>query len=397
MTTDGRPSRVLMVVATSVARDTRVLREAQCLVDDGYQLEIVGRNIPADFVPPKGVTVHSAPGGQGLRPSAMGSLTTKRLPAHLRAIRWLLLPQHRARSFQAWADAAYEIATTLNFDAVHAHDFTALGLGSRLSHEHEVPLIYDSHEWWLGRQRQYRATPVTDRREAKLERKLAGEAVAVITVGESIAELMRTERGVMNVSVVRNSFPIPGDTSRKIVSPPRGIIYAGRIDAYRELETTIAAASEISIPITWMGEHENQWATSHVARARKAGIEVLGPQAITAVTTAMQNAGLVFVTHSNLFESHRLAMPNKLFHAVHAGVPVIATDVTELGRIVRHYDIGELYKPGDAQSMVSAIQRAIARHSELLSNVRAAQPELSWDRDAQVLREIYWSALAGRH
>ena len=108
-----------------------------------------------------------------------------------------------------------------------------------------------------------------------------------------------------------------------------------------------------------------------------------------------ENAGLVFVTHSNLFESHRLAMPNKLFHAVHAGVPVIATDVTELGRIVRHYDIGELYKPGDAQSMVSAIQRAIARHSELLANVRAAQPELSWDRDAQVLREIYRSTLAG--
>lgn len=397
MTTHKRPLRVLMVVATSVASDTRVLREAQCLVDGGYKLEIVGRNIPADFVPPKGITVHSASGGQGLRPPAMGSLTTKRLPPYLRAIRWFLLPQHRARSFRAWADSAYGIATTLDFDVVHAHDFTALALGSRLSHEHKVPLIYDSHEWWLGRQRQYRATPITDRREAKLERKLAGKAVAVITVGESIAELMRTKRGFADVFVVRNSFPTSGDTSKKIISPPRGIIYAGRIDAYRELEVTIAAASEISIPITWMGDHDNQWATNHVVRARKVGIEVLPSQPISAVTTAMQNAGLAFVTHSNLFESHRLAMPNKLFHAVHAGVPMIATDVTELGRIVRQYDIGELYKPGDAQSMVSAINKAIARHSELLLNVRAAQPELSWERDAQVLREVYRNALEGRH
>jgi glycogen(starch) synthase len=103
----------------------------------------------------------------------------------------------------------------------------------------------------------------------------------------------------------------------------------------------------------------------------------------------MQNAGLVFVTHSNQFESHRLALPNKLFHAVHAGVPVIATDVTELARVVRQYDIGELYEPGNPKSMENAIKRAISRHSDLISNVKQARAELSWDRDAQVLREIY--------
>jgi len=138
-----------------------------------------------------------------------------------------------------------------------------------------------------------------------------------------------------------------------------------------------------------MGEHENQWSANHVPRARKLGIEVLVSQPIASVTTAMQNAGLVFVTHSNQFESHRLALPNKLFHAVHAGVPVIATDVPELAGIVRQYDIGELYEPGNSQSMEEAISRAISRHSELISNVKAAQDELSWDRDAKILRNIY--------
>jgi glycosyltransferase involved in cell wall biosynthesis len=138
-----------------------------------------------------------------------------------------------------------------------------------------------------------------------------------------------------------------------------------------------------------MGDHENQWSASHVPSARKLGVEVLASQPIEAVTTAMQNAGLVFVTHSNQFESHRLALPNKLFHAVHAGVPVIATDVTELAGVVRQYDIGELYEPGNSKSMEDAISRAISRHSELIRNVKAAKPELSWDRDAHVLRGIY--------
>lgn len=382
-----------MLVATSVARDTRVLREAQTLVDDGFVVTIVGRGVPADFQPPKGISVLSASGGSGLRPSSMGSLTTKKLPPHLQLARWFLLPQHRKRSFGAWADEAYALASPMEFAVVHAHDFTALGIGHRLAKEHGVPYIYDSHEWWLGRQRQYRPTPLADRKEAAMEAQWASQASAIITVGESIAELMQAKRGLKKVFVVRNSFPSEADNSKHVGSPPKGIIYAGRIDAYRELEVTMEVAQKISLSICWMGEHENQWAANHVPRARKMGIEVLNAQPIAAVTKAMQNAGLVFVTHSNQFESHRLALPNKLFHAVHAGVPVIATDVTELARVVRQYDIGELYEPGNSKSMKDAIERATSRHAELILNVKAARAELSWDRDAQVLREIYAQVL----
>ena len=383
-----------MLVATSVASDTRVLREAQCLVDDGFDVTIVGRNVPADFQPPKGISILTASSGSGLRPTTMDSLTRKKLPPHLRLARWFLLPTHRKRSFQAWADGAYALASPLTFTVVHAHDFTALGIGHRLAKEHGVPYIYDSHEWWLGRQHQYRPTPITDRKEAQAEAQWAGQAAGVITVGESIASLMERERGLKKVFVVRNSFPNDGDNSAKVVTPPRGIIYAGRIDAYRELEVSMDVAQKISLPICWMGEHGNQWSVNHVPRARKLGVEVLISQPISSVTKAMQNAGLVFVTHSNQFESHRLALPNKLFHAVHAGVPVIATDVTELARVVRQYDIGELYEPGNSKSMEDAISRAISRHSDLISNVKTAKAELSWDRDAKVLREVYDDVLS---
>ncbi len=205
-----------MLVATSVARDTRVLREAGCLVDLGMEVVIVGRDVPADFAPPKGISILQASGGSGLRPSSMGSLTTKRLPPHLRFARWFLLPTHRKKSFSAWADGAYELASPLNFEALHAHDFTALELGARLAREHAVPLVYDSHEWWTGRQRQYRPTPIMDRREARTEAKFASQAAAVITVGESIAELIERERGVKKVFVVRNSFPIDSSSPKSV-------------------------------------------------------------------------------------------------------------------------------------------------------------------------------------
>lgn len=377
-----------MLVATSLVTDTRVMREAEALVEDGYKVHIIGKEVPGDFQPSEGISWSSAFSGSGLRRAGTGSLTGKKLAPHLRSARWFLLPQHREKSFSDWANAAHIIGSHLEFDAVHAHDFTALAVGERLAREHGVALVYDSHEWWFGRQRQHRPTPLLDARHAKQEAELASSAVAVITVGEAIANLFRTQRKLENVFVVRNSFP----KSRKrnqVTSPPRGIIYAGRIDAWRELETITEIASRTPLSISWMGDSDNQWAQRNLPVARAAGIEVLPSQSIEKVTAAMQRAGLAFVTHSNEFVSHQLAMPNKLFHAVQAGVPIIATDVPELRNVVTQYDIGELYQPGSSESMLSAIYRAFARHTELLSNVEAAQDFLSWESDREVLLGIY--------
>lgn len=374
-----------MLVATSVATDTRVLREARALVGDGHEVLIIGKDVPEGFTFEK-IRIYSVSAGTGLRKSTE-SLTTKKLPPHIRAARWFLLPQHREKAFAKWRENAYELSKDLTFDAVHVHDFTALELGYKLHIERKVKFVYDSHEWWLGRQRQYRPTPFIDRKEAELERLWGSQAAAVITVGDSIADLFRSERGFKNVHVVRNSFPLGEKVA--VTSPPTGAIYAGRIDAYRELETICEAAREIPLKIIWMGEHQNAWATKNLPRATAAGIEIQDAKTISEVTRQMQSAGLALVTHSNKFQSHRLAMPNKLFHAVHAGVPIVATDVSELAAIVTKYDLGELYKPGDSKSFVSAVNRAITRHSELLQNVANAQSVLSWPRDETILLEIY--------
>ena len=120
MTTKSHQVTVLALVATSVAGDSRVLREASALANFGYSVKIIGKDVPADFVPAKGITVFSATSGRGLRPTNMNSLATKRLAPHLRVLRWLLLPSHRAKSFNAWSSAAYQIAKDLEFDVIHA-------------------------------------------------------------------------------------------------------------------------------------------------------------------------------------------------------------------------------------------------------------------------------------
>lgn len=377
--------RILMLVATSVATDTRVLREAGALVDAGHTIHIIGKAVPPDFPVRTGITVTSA--GQ---PPLSTQRTTALNPMQLCA-RWFLLPRVRARGFGLWSREAEAQARELEYDVVHAHDFTALALGAALATARGVPLIYDSHELWSGRQRQYRPTPLQDWRERRIEKHLGARAQAVITVGDGVAAALRKRYGWRHVSVVRNSFPmgVANASAPSVATAPQGLVYAGRIDAHRELETVIAASAALPVPVILVGPTDENWLARQQQALAGAAIDVRAPLDVDGVTALLRQQGMALVTHSDRFESYRLAMPNKLFHAVHAGVPVIASDAPAVRELVQRYELGQTYRIGDANDLARAVRDVVANYARYLSNVNAAARELSWETDAATLVGIY--------
>src|SRR3954471_9150971 len=152
--------RILMLVISNVATDTRVMREAAALAEAGHAVHVIGKDVSAGYEPPAGVTVASVGAGSAFRKEGAESLGARRaLPPHLRAARWTLLPQHRNSAFAAWRAKAKQLAADIEFDAVHAHDFNTLPLGVELARQRRVPLVYDTHELWRGRPRIGRPTP----------------------------------------------------------------------------------------------------------------------------------------------------------------------------------------------------------------------------------------------
>lgn len=385
--------RVLMLVWTGVSTDTRVLREASTLVEAGWSVHVVGRAVPADFAPPPGVTVSSV----GAAPSAQSR--TRELGVVERAGRWLLLPEHVARRLAAWQRQALVEGRRHRADVVHAHDFTALPVGAALAEEWGTPLVYDSHELWAGRPRVGRPTPWRSRRAARAERRLGARATLVLTVGDGVATALRDRYGWPDVRVVRNTFPSRG-TPEPDTAPhpdggpdggPAGAVYAGRIAPHRELEVIARASRATPLPITIVGPADAQY----LSRFDPGCARIERSRTADDVDALLGAAGLALVTHSDRWENHRLALPNKLFHAVRAGVPVVATDVGELARTVREHDLGELYPPGDADGLVGAIERAVDRYDELRASVLAAAGPLSWDADARVLLDAYTGLRVG--
>ena len=376
--------RVLMLVATSLASDTRVLREAVTLARAGHAVHVIGKQVPAGWQPPDGVSASSAGASSVFRAEGSPSLAGRRLSPPARVARWLLLPTHRNSAFGRWAAAAGADAAGRDFDVVHAHDFTALEVGADLAAARGVPLVYDSHELWSGRPRIGRPTPLQARLEHAVEARLGGAAVAVITVGDGVARALRAAYGWRHVTVVRNTFPLPDHVP---VAPPHpvGAVYAGRLAPYRELEAIAGASRRLELPITLVGPADETW----LAGFDPGRALVRAPLPVDDVDALLTGAGLALVTHSDRWANHRLAMPNKLFHAVRAGVPVVATDVGELGALVREHGVGELYRPGDAVDLARAVEAACAGYPRLVAAVRAAAPALSWERDAAALLGVY--------
>ena len=377
--------RVLMLVWTSVSTDTRVLREATALVDAGWSVHIIGRAVPSGFVPPPGVSVSSV----GAAPA--GQSRTRALNVVERGARWLLLPEHVGHRLAAWQRDAVVQAAGHHADVVHAHDFSALPVGAELARTWGVPLVYDSHELWSGRPRVGRPTPVKARREARLEQRLGDSAAIVLTVGEGVAGALRDRYGWRDIRVVRNTFPRV-QASAERAGGPTAAVYAGRLAPYRELEVIARASRHTDLPITLIGPADPQFVT----RFDPGRATIKGSLPADEVDAVLAAAGLALVTHSDQWVNHRLALPNKLFHAVRAGVPVVATDVGELALIVREHDLGELYRPGDSDDLVLAIERAVARYPELQANVRVAAGPLSWDTDSHALVDAYASLQTDR-
>ena len=418
MTPDAAARQVLMLVQSPVAGDSRVLREAQALTAAGHQVHIVGRGVPEGFEAPDGVSVDSVGRAAGLRPaiaagarpgaagsrSRVASMRRGALRPALAAARWALLPEHRARVERAWRAGAAErvrarLATHGAPDVVHAHDYNTLELAAEVARRTGAALVYDSHEYWRGRARHGRPEPLRRSRQASRENGLLAQADLVITVSDGIAERLR-DLGARRAVVVRNTFPARPTGAGTGAGParPAGLVYAGRIGPGRDLETLVAAAPALAglgVRPVVVGPADAGYLDGlrqSAATAAGAGVPIdLRPEPLPldAVDDVYALEGLAVVTLDDSCENHRLALPNKLFHALRAGTPVVVADLPELSRVVRGEGLGATYTPGDATSLAAAVAEVVARYPDARAAVTAAQGRYRWEHDAGVLVDAY--------
>ncbi len=367
-----------MLLHKSVVHDTRVRREAGALAAAGHEVTVA----------------HLAPTGEpdpaGL-PFGLTSATLGRSRGRL------------PRSVRLGTEATRLAlrAAACRPDAIHAHDAAMLLPGLLAARRSSARLVYDSHELATGVP--YRSG-VWAAVVATAERLGVPRADAVIAVSDGIAAELQERYGLRKrPAVIRNlpDLPPPGaapasDLRRELrVGAAPLLLHQGAAAAGRGCETLLRALALLpDAHLLFLGAGDRDVGRLGIV-AEDCGVATrthfvgpVSPEALLSYT-AQADVGISLLEDS--CDNHRLALPNKLFEYVAAGLPVVVSELPEAARLVRERRIGFPADPGDPSSVAAALRTALSQRSDegLRGRLTEAGAELSWEREKKHLLAVY--------
>ena len=251
---------------------------------------------------------------------------------------------------------------------VHANDLDTLPAGYLLARRAKARLVYDAHELYSG----FEAEPprLWHWLSLRLEGLLARRADAVVTVSEPIAdELTRRLRLRRAPLLVLNCPPLQQvDVAPRPESPVRAI-YQAAAGPGRVLEDVVDAARiapEVDVTVRLLGGDGRPLSGVRLEPP-------VGPDELVAALAAY-DVGLVIDRPTT--DNTRLALPNKLFEYLMAGLAVAVPRVPAMAELVEANGIGVVYDRG---GLGTALQRLAADRVEL-DEMRRRARELAVSR-----------------
>ncbi len=408
-----------MFVLNDMRFDSRVRREATTLAAAGYQVTVhaVMSDATSQLASESVDGYHIVRSPMLMRPAKLpGPASPPRVSLRRRALAASFLATrplfggtlHWTANWRLrWHTWARSVERQVMPAAVwHAHDFNTLGLAIACAERHGGSVVYDSHEIFTEAGAASALPKAMRTLIQHRERSWARRAAAVITVNDSLAEVLQSTLGLDDIRVVRNcaqqpAGPSPIREQLRIGSGPPLVLYHGSLTCGRGLEALIVALEDPRLRgthLAFMGygplrPRLEQLAAASPAAAR---IQFLPPVSPDAVTTWVAGADVAAMPIEADTLNHRLSSPNKLFEAVAAGVPVVGPDFAEFRRVVHdpRGHLGRLHPDHKPASIAGAIHSVLtlprAEQEALRARCRAAAVERwNWDYEAARLLATY--------
>ena len=263
-----------------------------------------------------------------------------------------------------------------------------------------IPLIYDSHEYFTEVP-ELVSRPKVQRIWKRIEEYVVPKLPEMITVCQSIAELFHEKYGI-KVHVIRNipmrkMLPAPASREEVGLDPNKHILVlqGSGINIHRGSEELVDATAYLDdcqlviigggdvLPILKEKVKANNWDD------RVKFFPRMPYQKMMAIT---QLAELGFTLDKDTNLNYRFSLPNKLFDYIQAGVPIVASHLTEIERIITHYNIGTFIENHDPKTIALTIKNTLNDEKSLelwKNNLNVAAQELCWENEQQTLLSIY--------
>ncbi len=386
--------------------DERVYKEAETLRNQGWDVCVVCwartvTNKPLNDLPPvtdyRGIQVFRI--FQHISP--VKSLLIRRMAQHIRAMRKMAKKTQETKP-----------------DIIHYNDFNTLfsvRFGGKREH---TKVVYDSHEDYSLMIASAVPGPLVKMALRFEKRTIKKHVDAVITVSQPILDklgnlcpennalvlnckdLKEYEIAKENIMVSRKKFiqnfhKKKGDEARDL-DDKFILMYIGSLGEHRGLREVLEVYKPLNTKenmILIIGGHGN---IENELKAEMEGMDnalFIGEVPNEEVPLQTKACDAVFMMINPKEGSHKIAMPNKLFEAMAAGKPIIASTDTIYGEVVKKEECGIVIPYGNIEALRKAITE-LAADTELRNRLgknanNAAKREYNWDKQGEKLLAVY--------
>jgi glycosyltransferase involved in cell wall biosynthesis len=368
--------RVCVSVTNDLATDQRVLKVSDFLVRSGFDVLLIGVK-----------RKHSIP------------------IKHIE-IQTVRFPMIFEKGFPFYAEYNLRLFFYLLFrstDLLVSNDLDTLLPNFLVSRLKFKPLVYDSHEYYLG-STEIANRPFVRKFWGTIERFIFPRLQHVITVNQSIADLYAKIYGKRPV-VVRNlphRFRVDKSISRQELGLPTDkkivLMQGGGINVDRGAEELITAMKPQygldNVELYFIGGGD-VWdkirqLTKDLHLERKVHFLPKMPYATMMKYTALCDLGVSLDKPVSL--NYMYSLPNKLFDYLAAGIPVLASPMVEIKKVVEGYDVGMCISSHEPEHIAQMISTMLGNEQNLArwrNNALTTASALCWENEEKILVDIY--------
>jgi glycosyltransferase involved in cell wall biosynthesis len=374
--------------------DVRVEKLAKTLAKSGHKVTIVCRNLDG-----KKTT------------DEIENVQIRRLPR----IGWL---PHKFRKFlnfplwfsPVWFYILYTVARRHSTDVIIVRDLPLMYLGLIVGRLVKARVIFDMAECYpemyrSGSEKKSLATrilksPAAAAHYEKHAARLADRVLVMIE--ESRDRLVRLGISASKISIVSNTPPLEkfaGEVAAHNGDHLR-IVYVGFVTEIRGLDLLIRAvrdyvdtvADPFSIKVDIIGQ--GTALPSLVELVNELGlqdrVDIHGWLGHEEVSKLVSSANIGALTYK-VCNHWNTTIPNKIFDYMLAGLPVLATEVVPIARILRSTNCGLVCKDGDVNDVAQKL--ILLRSADLRAKLgkngyRAVKECYNWENDARTLLKV---------
>jgi glycosyltransferase involved in cell wall biosynthesis len=350
-------------VTNDLVTDQRMTRICNSLVEEGWQVTLVGRR-KRDMSP---------------------------LPP--RAYRQVRLPMLFNRGKPFYLEFNFRLFLHLLFhptDLIVAIDLDTIIPCYHASRWKGVPRIYDAHELFTEL-KEVVSRPRIRRFWLWVEKRYVPRFPNGYTVSSSIAEEFRRRYGV-DYGLIRNlperrETPPPG-------SQEKVLLYQGAVNEGRCFEWLIPAMVEVNAPLLIYGEGNFSRQCRQLIRQFRLEDKVhmkgtVNPSELWELTKNCY-AGINLVEPVGLNQVYSLA--NKFFDYIHAGLPQLTMDFPEYRRVNEEFPVALLIARPEPEIIATELNKLLENevlYRSLARNCSRAVSALNWQEEEKKLKALY--------